>query len=190
MGAIRALCRDGVLLEQGTVAESGDVGASIESYYRLLGALKNDGSDGVEGRGATTGFGPVTVNGTAGSVCVSQDLPFEAVTTLRVGENTSGFYLFLTVKDMQSRFIFQLRETGLELGITDIRAGRYDIRVKVPPLWLNPGLYSMHFKVVFSGDFMTAKYLSDEVPLDVEGTSSSVDGAILHPRAAWQLDRH
>ena len=39
MGAIRSMCRKGVVLDGGEVHEAGDVGMAIEAYYRLIGAL-------------------------------------------------------------------------------------------------------------------------------------------------------
>jgi hypothetical protein len=59
--------------------------------------------------------------------------------------------------------------------------------VKIPPLWLVPGLYALHFKVIFLGEFASAHHLSDTFPLDVDGESSQTE-AVLHPESGWRVE--
>jgi hypothetical protein len=89
---------------------------------------------------------------------------------------------------MQNRMVFHLREESTELGLEAVSRGEYAIGVKIPPLWLNTGLYSLYFKVLFWGNFGKARHVSDKVPLDVTGKHSRVD-AILHPGARWSVER-
>jgi hypothetical protein len=89
---------------------------------------------------------------------------------------------------MQNRMVFHLREESTELGLVSVSRGDWTIGLRIPPLWLNTGLYSLHFKALLWGNFGKARYVSDKVPLDVTGRHSRVD-AILHPAGQWSVRR-
>jgi len=187
MGAVRSLCTKGLFLENGAVLQSGDVGKCIETYFKQIGAFQA----AQEGEGADTsasGFSAVRLAGAAGENAIDQGEAFEARTRLSIRQEVSGFSLFCIVEDMQNRMLFHLREESTELGLTAVSRGEYAISVKVPPLWLNTGLYSLYFKVLFWGNFGKARHVSDKVPLDVTGRHSRVE-AILHPGAQWSVLR-
>ena len=189
MGAVRSLCTKGLFLENGHVLQSGDVGTCIETYFTQIGAFQaaREGGETEEGTTAS-GFSHVRVTGPAGENAIGQSEPFEARTRLAVRQEVTGFSLFCIVEDMQNRMVFHLREESTELGLAAVSRGDYAIGVKIPPLWLNSGLYSLHFKALFWGNFGKARYVSDKVPLDVAGRHSRVE-AILHPAGEWTVRR-
>ena len=184
MGAIRSLCRAGMVLNHGEIIQSGDISASIETYYRMIGALGGKTADGVEEAGK--GFSLVSLNGGHGNT-VSQSQEFSVATRLHVDHDVSGFSLFCYLEDMQGRLIVRSRQESTDLGFKTVPLGAYTIRIGVPPLWLNPGLYSLYFKVLYWGERASAKHLSDKFPLDVEGVDSHSD-AILHPHVRWNVE--
>ena len=191
MGAIRSMCTQGIVLDRGMVKESGEIGKAVECYYRLIGALEqdtavssDDGDDGV----LRSGFGLVKVD-CDGSATVAQSKGFEAVTTLRLAERASGFAIYCMLEDMYGREVFHLRESNTDLGLPGVGAGTYSIRTQFPPLWLSPGLYALSFKVQISGTFGSTRYVTDKIPLDVEGTSGVLSTALLHPGAVWEIGR-
>jgi lipopolysaccharide transport system ATP-binding protein len=183
MAAVRSLCRTGLLLNEGRVEYSGDVGRCIETYFQLLGAFHGS-PEGVVQSGAGSVFGPVVINHGEGSV--DQSEPFQVETTLHVDEDAAGFSLFCVVHDMQDRGIFHLREESPSFGLSAIGRGEYAIAVSLPPLWLNPGPYSLYFKALIWSGSHEARYVSDQVPLDVAGTASR-SRAVLHPAARWRV---
>jgi lipopolysaccharide transport system ATP-binding protein len=186
MGAIRSMCQTGIVLDKGTVVESGDVSRAIESYYRLVGGLQgNDATEDVQGNGAS-GFGPVKID-CDGTRTVSQGSEFKVATTIKLNENAAGFALLCALDDMQGRTVFILRETNATLDVPEVRSGIYAVELQFPALWLNPGLYTFSFKVQLSGVFGSSRYVSDRVPFDVNGVSSPVDRALLHPAAKWNI---
>jgi lipopolysaccharide transport system ATP-binding protein len=187
MGAIRSMCRTGIVLDQGKVLEAGDIRTAVEAYYRLIGALQleTSASDDAPGR---AGFGPVKLD-CQGSATIDQSKGFEANTTLRLTETAGGLQLYCMLEDMYGRSVFALRQENADLGVLGVKTGTYSIRVKFPPLWLSPGLYALSFKVQISGTFGSARYVTDKVPLDVEGASGVLDSALLHPETAWEIAR-
>lgn len=186
MGAIRSMCQKGIVLDGGMVVESGDVGTAVESYYRLVGAFQRGDAADTQASGSS-GFGPVKID-CDGAMTVSQGSAFNLATTIQLNEDAAGFVLFCVLDDMQGRTVFMLRETNGALGVPEVRAGAYRVRLQFPPLWLNPGLYMLSFKVLLSGVFGSSRYLSDKVPFDVNGVSSPVDRTVLHPAADWTVD--
>ena len=186
MGAVRSLCTKGLFLESGKVLQAGDVGKCIETYFTQIGAFQaaQEGPDAESG----SGFSQVRIAGASGENTIDQSEGFEARTRLSIRQEVSGFSLFCIVEDMQNRMVFHLREESTELGLDAVSRGEYAIGVRIPPLWLNTGLYSLYFKVLFWGNFGKARHVSDKVPLDVTGRHSRVD-AILHPGAQWSVER-
>jgi lipopolysaccharide transport system ATP-binding protein len=186
MGAIRSLCTTGMVLNGGEIIESGEISRSIETYYRLIGALGDVSAEGVAAEGGEKkGFGLVTLNKGRGNT-VSQSEEFSVSTRLHVDHEVSGFSLICYLEDMQGRLIVRSGRESNDLGFRTVPLGAYAITLKIPALWLNPGLYSLYFKVLYWGERTSAKHLSDKFPLDVEGTDSRSD-AILHPTVDWSV---
>lgn len=183
MGAIRSLCTTGIVLNQGRLLQAGDISKTIETYYRLIGAL-ND-SPATPDVGGRAGFGLVSLSGGQGNKIVQSE-PCALSTSLQVDHEVSGFSLFCYMEDMQGRLILRSRQESPELGLKAVAMGTYAINISIPALWLNPGLYSLYFKVLYWGERASAKYVSDKFPLDVEGVDSSSD-ALLHPRVDWRV---
>lgn len=183
MGAVRSLCSTGIVLNEGRVFQVGDVSECMETYFRLVGAFQP-----AEGKtqGDYSGFGAVRINGQR-SNSVSQSQAFEAETTLRMDGDFAGFELVCTLEDMQGRKVFQVRKPSNSFDLTSEGSGEYAIRIAIPPLWLNTGLYSLFFRAICRGDYRSsASHVSDKVPLDVTGNHSPVDG-LLHPEASWTV---
>jgi ABC-type polysaccharide/polyol phosphate transport system, ATPase component len=188
MAAVRTLCTRGIVLHEGRVAETGEVGRCIEAYFRQIGAFQTATDVGAVDGASALGFGRVVVGG-SGSSSVEHSAPLELETTLRFGQEVSGFSLLLTLTDVHDQCIFQVREESPALGVGAASKGdEYRIRITIPPLWLNPGLYSAHFKALLWGNFKNARNLSDKVPVDITGSYSRAT-AVLHPPAKWQVSR-
>lgn len=189
MSAVRSLCTQGIVLDEGRVAFRGDISECTNAYFQLIGAM---GSRDHESRPETDDsqrevFGCISVGGDISHNEVTQSKPITVSTHLRVPASTNGFMLFCMLEDMDGRTLFCLRRESYELVGAVTPDTRYRIDVTLPPLWLSPGLYTIYFKVLFHGEFATAsRHVSDKFPLDVVGESGVVT-TILHPNAAWAL---
>lgn len=187
MGAVRSLCNRGVVLDGGVITEAGSLGACMESYYRLTGALASAGSqNGGPPIPHRSGFGGIELVGTSGNT-VRQGTAFEVRTWLRIDQNISGLSLVCILDDMHGRRICLLREESPHLGLSAVDPGVYAISLRFPPLWLNPGLYSLYFKATTWGATGSARTASDAFPLDLSGVSSTATESVLHPKAVWAI---
>ncbi|MBS1790724.1 MAG: ABC transporter ATP-binding protein [Acidobacteria bacterium] len=182
MGAVRSLCNKGLVLSEGQLVESGDISRCIERYYKGIGALV---SGEAEANTTHSRFGPVLLNGTLDN-SLSQSEGFTVSTTLHIDQPISGFTLYCILEDIGGSFIFHQREESNLMGLRSLGAGKYDLAVTVPPLWLNPGLYALYFKIFFWGAYGSTRHVSDKLMLDVTGVSSTAT-AVLHPEVGWSV---
>ncbi|MEZ5401921.1 MAG: ABC transporter ATP-binding protein [Bryobacteraceae bacterium] len=179
MGAVRSLCEKGIVLERGAVIEQGAIGKAIETYYKMAAAAEKTDADSTR-----TGFGEVYLTSHEATTIQHQD-SMELATTLNLSEEVAGFVLICKLEDMNQRNIFHLRRDSPEFRSGSWK-GRYEIKLRVPPLWLEPGLYSLHFKVLLWGNVSQPRLLSDILHLDVGGECSGW-GAVLTPQADWNV---
>ena len=186
MGAVRSLCQKGFVLSGGRLVAAGAVDECIETYYRMIGAFQGADGDGQprEGGGRSV-FSPLRLIGGDGNT-IAQSQAFEIATDLQIDREVSGFTLIFSLEDMHGRNICELREESTAMGLRKVSPGRYPVSVRFPPLWLNPGLYSVDFTVRFWAELSMARCASDKFPLDVIGRSGSAD-SILHPEVEWSV---
>lgn len=185
MGAVRSLCKTGLVISHGKVVEQSNIASAIETYHRLVTSQQGEEKAVGAADRKRTGFGPISLPAHSTN-SISQSEGFEVATTLHVVNDVIGFTLFCNLQDMHGRHIFQLREESSVLGIKDCKNGSYNIRLQIPPLWLVPGLYSLQFKVVFLGEFASAHHVSDTFSIDVDGENSQTE-AVLHPDGDWKV---
>jgi lipopolysaccharide transport system ATP-binding protein len=187
MAAVRSLCNKGLLLEQGELVEFGDINRIIERYYLATGlAQQTTSAQSAEAAAGRPGFGPVRLGTGAGNT-LEHSGPLAVKTSLYLERPSSGVSLFCILEDAQGNNIFHLREESSTYGWETNASGRYEIELTLPALWLNPGLYSLYFKVLLWQEYGSARYLSDRLLLDVTGKSSAVN-ALLHPQATWEFN--
>ncbi len=181
MGAVRALCSSGVVLDRGRVAVLGDLPNCIEYYYKSIGVFKNGDGANANLNGM---FGPVAINGVLGGT-VHQADPLEVGTCLKTHEAASGFNLFFYLEDMNGKLILKLRTDSTRINLKE-ETDLYQIRIKLPALWLNPGMYSVYFRVYFWDEKSSGKHDSDRFPLDISGNGGPSE-TVLNPAAEWSV---
>lgn len=187
MGTIRSLCNKGIFLDNGGVGRTGKINECIEAYYKAIGALKSvAGEDNSEApENVRSGFGAIMLNGKAGD-SIPQDQPLQITTVLKIPQPVSGFQIHCLLKDMEGRRIFTLYEESNNLGLRNLEPGAYRLQVEAPPLWLNPGSYTIQFKVKYSGPYGLLRHRSEVYPVDVVGLSSRLE-SVLSPKALWRV---
>ena len=187
MAAVRALCGKGIVLDRGRVAAAGDIGESVEAYYRLIGAMTDHSGDAHEEHDGRSVFGRVYLPQGRGNTVAGGD-ELRVATRLNVPTEMPGFTLVCTIADMNRRSICRLRQDSPALGLGMVQPGPHDVEVALPPLWFSPGLYSVSFEVEFWSEFaFGGKPVSDSFPLDVTGPGTARD-VVLSPRAAWSIE--
>lgn len=184
MAAVRSLCNRGIVLRDGRIVHQGPIQDAIQNYFADLGIV-GPGND-VEPRDQRHVFGRVRV-GAERSNTIHQSDPFEVSTTFALPQPVRNFRLFCFINDARNQQLVGVLRSSQELGFADgVPTGRHSVKVQFPPLWLNPGMYSVYFKLLVSGQTNGWKHLSDMFPLDVCGDSSSVD-AVMNPASTWEL---
>jgi len=182
MGAIRALCTRGIVLDRGRVVADTDVGSGIETYHRL--SAEAVGTEIAPGRG---GIASPRLVSHAGRT-IGQGEAFEVSTTIHLEQDVPGFSAWCILDDMYQRRIAYTRQDSAELGAQGSWRGSYEMRVKWPALWLEPGLYTVYFRVRLLGAGAPERYVSDALHLDVAGASSG-QNSILSPLSQWAVER-
>jgi lipopolysaccharide transport system ATP-binding protein len=178
MGAIRSLCSRGIVLDHGTVVADTDVSASIELYHRLASTAS--------GTSRRSGIALPRLVSHEGRI-IRQGDPFEVATTLRIESDAPGFSMWCFLDDMYQRRIAFGRYDSMS-GARESWRGAHEIRVKWPGLWLEPGLYAMHFRARLRGSNNAAqRHVSDVLHLDVAGASSG-HNSVLSPQAEWGVE--
>jgi lipopolysaccharide transport system ATP-binding protein len=185
MGAVRSLCEKGIVLNGGRMAYAGDIASSIETYHKMVASTEvRDQSTGLHPRGS--GFSQVSLESHEGSTIAQSD-PIEVSTTLHIANEIAGFTLICLLDDMNQRRVFHLRRDSSEFKSGRRWRGAYKLRLKLPPLWLEPGLYTLYFKAVFQGESAASKHVSDVFHLDVGGKSCGWN-SILSPDMTWGME--
>jgi len=183
MGAVRSICNKGLVLEAGEVSYFGPISKSIETYYKLTSASTELHAIN-RNEPIRTGFGPISIAGSEGTI--DQGDGFAVCTTLQIATEAVGFTLLCQLADANQRGVFHLRIDSSDIRATGSWQGSYAVEVKIPPLWLEPGMYTLYFKVLFQGHFAQSKYVSDVYNLDVGGATSGWN-TILCPKAEWSI---
>jgi lipopolysaccharide transport system ATP-binding protein len=182
MGAIRALCTRGLVLHHGEVIEFGPISKAIDTYYRLS---SEDDKEEVDKTLVRSGFGRVTLSSHESST-IDQGEGFEVETTIKIASEAAGFTLVCGLEDMNQRSVCHLREDSNTMSDLKNWKGVHRLSVKFPALWLEPGMYTLYFKLLLWGDSGSGRHLSDMLHIDVGGNSSGW-GAALSPRVSWGL---
>ncbi len=181
MGAVRSLCEKGLVLDNGRVVAAGNIGASIEAYHRLLATESRDTQPKSTLRGSC--FGPPELASHEGST-IDQGDPFELSATLWLASEVAGFILICILEDMNQRRVFHLRRASSDMSLGASGRGAYQCRLRLPSLWLEPGLYTIFLKAILQGSATKSTIQSDVFHLDVSGSSSG-HGSIISPCAEW-----
>ncbi len=184
MGAVRSLCNNGVVLNEGEVVASCDIASAIETYYKLTNASDAIPQAGMRKAGRH-GFGTLSLASHEGT-SIQQSEAFEIAAELRIGSPVAGFTILCMLDDMHQRRVFHLRGESSDILPRQQWQGTHELRLKLPALWLEPGLYTIYFKIMLWGEDGGPRIVSDPLHLDVGGVSCG-RGSILSPQAGWSF---
>ena len=180
MAAVVELCQRGLVLKAGNVAFDGTSGLSI-NYY-----IQNDAQNG-ESQGSangSAGFKDLQVNGAiAPKVATSEPLH---VSVLMKGAAEGNPWVYLIIEDASGDTIVHSRRSLSEMvGKCNQRDCRLEVRI--PPLFLSPGIYSIHFKALCNTVDTHSRITSERLPIEVRGGGDSLGRALLSPDLSWNI---
>jgi len=162
MAAVRMLCAQSILLEEGRVACFGDTGTVIHHYSGRVAAKRV--SQGLR----LVDFGPIRI-GRDNTGSVGYGEPFEVRCDMHLQSSLPSFILYCIIEDSEGNVLVHARTDNLELRHLN-QPGTHEVIVSFPVLWLKPGVYSVHFKLI--GSTLApgrARFVSDSAMLDVRG---------------------
>jgi lipopolysaccharide transport system ATP-binding protein len=186
LATLKKLCQTALVLEEGALAFRGRISEGLAHYSQLLGSHRDLPPKGTVWR-------DVTVGGEAGDSKdeVLSDQPFEVEATLDVKEDFSKARLYCLVEDSSGDGVLHNYIDRAIGGSEGLPAGRYQVRVEVPPLWLFPDVYVLHFKLIARrSSGLDEKHLSERVILNVADQSTQSVGRIratLIPPLKWTI---
>lgn len=185
MPAIQSLCNRCLFIESGRLRAAGSLQDCIGMYHRSLEESPQDGiADSRE-----ISITALTVNGAVGQpVDASQPIHFEFDIALRV--SFSGFRMFLIIENPQGVPVVHSVINERKHREMDGQ-GVYHVAVDMPALWLTPGMYSAHVKLICDGIGLKGRYISDKllIMFDSDYDPDAAPG-LLTPPVAWQVSPH
>lgn len=181
LAAVKELCQTSLVLSKGRIDFRGSVVEGLARYNQAV-------MDGDEQSQDLNGWQKVVILNDEGHVTneLRNDRPFslEAVLSVRDRLNTSR--LFCILSDSVGEQVVHQRVYSDTL-IDALKPGQYKLRVRLPVLWLAPGIYTVYLKLVgqkaSGGD---VRHVSNRVVLDVNGNSDGIAQAALAPPYQWE----
>jgi len=183
LATVRELCRTGMVIDAGRLVFHGPAVEALAHYAGIRRAAPDSTS--------STGWRDVRVDRREGGPAapVGPGRSFEVEADLDLRHAFRGGQIYCIVTDCSGQQVVHRRIHTRELGGTRLDEGRYRVRVKLPALWLAPGVYTVYFK--FLGDTAgdRGRYCSERAMIDVAGSAEGNSHALLAPEVAWSLQR-
>jgi lipopolysaccharide transport system ATP-binding protein len=178
ISAVHALCTRAVLINEGQVAADDSVAKCVEEYFKVTSAVPSNESNGkssvmpaISGIMVNDEVIPRVKGGEAFEISVT-------VNSRRVPDPT----LILIIENMSGHQIIHDRVAGADIGIQKAQSNQ-QVRIKVPRLWLTPGVYSLYFKSLA----LTNRAVSERIMLEVTGDLGNTARRILNPEIEWSV---
>jgi lipopolysaccharide transport system ATP-binding protein len=182
MAAISTLCRKAVVLDGGQLVFVGSTSEAIRYYQQHL-RIEHT----VPNTRKTVSFSQVRIT-PAGEL--SADEPFDLTYQIHCQRSLPAFRLFCILSDESGDTLVHLFATHHEYPDLT-RAGTYNMRLRFPTLWLRPGIYSLHLKMIVDGlGAGTQRFLSDNCLLTFHGSINTHPEAYvgrLTPQIEWEM---
>jgi lipopolysaccharide transport system ATP-binding protein len=183
LGAVRELCHSSLVLDRGRVVCRGSVVEGLATYSQCVRSEKPS-------EGGRNGWHDVAISSTAKgyAATIHPEEGFTVHAVLDLDEEVEAGRLFCLVEDGTGHTFVHQR-----IELEELRAAAADpyhlpVDVRVPALWLAPGVYSAYFKFIGrTGRGADVRRLSERAVLDVAGSVSSLGKALLAPRATWEI---
>jgi lipopolysaccharide transport system ATP-binding protein len=181
MSAVQELCQRCVLIDAGRVVYEGKASTCIGEYFRKTNGevlIPNEGSEELR-------IGPVKINAGPNPEVLSGQ-PFE-ITVQLAGQEINNPMIFFIIEDFTGRTVIHNRINSKDIGLSALD-GSYQLKLRVPRLWLSPGVYSLYFKFLApSAGTWSGRTFSERCLLDVRGDLEHSGKAVLNPQIDWSV---
>jgi lipopolysaccharide transport system ATP-binding protein len=182
MSAVQSLCSRAIYLQGGRLKAAGSLQEGIQLYHQGL----QDNSE--SSTGAEVEMRNLTINGSL-QPTVHAGSPLEFRFDLLVRVAMPALRLFVVLENSQGLTVLHTVKNERELSVLR-EPGRYTISVRVPALWVTPGLYSYHTKLICHGIDLQGRYLSDKILVSVESDyDPEMAPGLLSPPVRWAAQK-
>jgi lipopolysaccharide transport system ATP-binding protein len=182
LGMIREICTTSIVIDQGVVSFRGGVAEGLVHYGRLL--ADND----AEPEPRRTAWTQVEIRNSYGaaSQTLARGEPFTVHARLNLETQLRHGFMALLLNGLDNTILHHRIELT-DLLPDDGDALSYRIEIRVPGLWLAPGLYTLRMKLygVQAGDGQTIKPVSEPLLLEWTGSVAGLGKALLAPVCEW-----
>jgi lipopolysaccharide transport system ATP-binding protein len=182
LSAIKELCRTGIVLSHGRLLVQAPVVEAIAAY--------TESTQEATVRAAGAGWQKFDMAKPANEgewiVQVADPMTFNA--SLALPKDLVQGALILLIHDSAGVLLVHQRAEFDGRIMSKTNSGCVEVSVRVPPLWLAPGLYTLHFKFLGRTSRATdTKHVSERRILDVRGWSKDRANASLAPVCEWSI---
>lgn len=166
MAAVHLLCGKALVLEDGDVVFQGDTGQAIHQYL----AVFNHEMPTTDNH--LVNISHVRIGQNSDGTIASQEA-FDVFCRIHVRDQLPGFRLFCIIEDSSGDPIVHDQIDHLVLPEIS-HPGTWDVHVELPTLWLRPGIYGFHFKLLANTVGLNkARFVSDTHIVSVTGNYHS-----------------
>ncbi|MCL4237366.1 MAG: ATP-binding cassette domain-containing protein [Anaerolineae bacterium] len=184
MAAVRNLCEKTALLEGGLLSFLGETSLAIHKYQLGL----SDSQSQATSYGVAE-FTNVSI-GKNGNGTVELDESFEVRCLLNCHADIEMFRLYCIIRDGNGEVVAHLFRRHLEI----LKRGAHSLRIQFPPLWLRPGVYDLHFKLIPDSLQIGPRRILSEIHilsvLGKEDLQAELCLGKLIPTVQWRIDFH
>lgn len=182
LSAVKELCRTGLVLSHGRLVFQGPVVEAISRYTQSIQeaavASTSEGWQRLRLANSDSDDEWVIRPGDATTYRADLLLPMEL----------SQGRVFLQIHDSTGALVVHQRTDVSNFSVIGVNRQRLNVTATLPPLWLAPGLYTVHFKFIgLTGLGIEPKYLSERRILDVRGWLEDRSDASLAPGCDWSV---
>lgn len=183
MSAILELCKRGLLIENGQIVKDADVGACVAMYLDRDKASRTPFGNRSQ-LGEFLALGNIRVNDDHTNQ-IENSRPFEIAVDI-VGSDIRHATIFLIIENAFGQSVIHKKIAAAAIGY-ELIDGDLKLRVRLPSLWISPGMYSMYFKALVPTLQWNGRVISDRVNLEVTGPIEGSGKALLDPDVTWEL---
>jgi len=180
MAAVTMLCRSSLLIDKGCITYTGLTLNTIDEYSRLNERRNVEIDDADQG-----GFHEIHISKNNFN---NQLTAFQATGKLTLKEDLPRFQLYFIIQDEHGNNLVHSVKTEKNFPVPLIK-GENQLQLDIPGLWLKPGYYKFHFKLMIEKGKGKTRILSAFLPFEVtyyEDNENLV--GIINPIINWKVN--
>lgn len=181
LGAVKELCRTGILLDGGRVRYQGGAADCIVEYMKGFDLNPEMLDVGMK----QLALGQMRIQTRRGDG-VNSGEPFKVTLSL-AADDLRNPMIFFILEDFLGSTILHHRVNSRDIGAERLH-GTCELSIDLPALWLTPGIYSAYFKFLLpETDAGPGRAKSEKMMIEIHGEFGNAGRAVLSPTIEWSL---